>query len=211
MIATNIRPLTTLLGSNALLGVLLLLSACVTINVYFPAAEAQQAADRIIQGVYGEESAAPGEQPATPPESRRHTPGETRPLYIGLLEWLVSPAQAAADINIQSPAVRALRASMEARFAQLKPFYQAGSVGMTNNGLVEVRDLNAVALRERKAVNALVADENRDRKALYAEIARANGHPEWEGEIRAIFAERWIANAPAGWWYQDARGQWTQK
>ena len=32
---------------------LLLLTACVTINIYFPAAAAEQAADRIIEGVWG--------------------------------------------------------------------------------------------------------------------------------------------------------------
>jgi hypothetical protein len=46
---------------------------------------------------------------------------------------------------------------------------------------------------------------------LYTEIARANGHPEWEADIRKTFAGRWIANAPAGWWYQDSGGQWKRK
>ena len=55
------------------------------------------------------------------------------------------------------------------------------------------------------------SQENRDRSALYAEIARANGHPEWEPDIRQIFARRWIDNAPRGWWYMDAGGNWTQK
>ena len=82
---------------------------------------------------------------------------------------------------------------------------------MTNDGLIKVRDLNAVALRDRKTVKTLVADENRDRSALYREIASANGHPEWEADIRKTFAQRWIANAPAGWWYQDAGGNWKKK
>ena len=34
---------------------ILLLTACVTINVYFPAAAAESAADRIIEEVYGED------------------------------------------------------------------------------------------------------------------------------------------------------------
>ena len=96
-----------------------------------------------------------------------------------------------------------------ARFAALKPFYDNGSVGMTADGLITVRDLNAVPLRDRKTVSTLVADENRDRNALYKEIARANGHPEWEADIRSTFAKRWVANAPAGWWYQD--GGWKKK
>ena len=120
-------------------------------------------------------------------------------------------AQAAADINIQSPAVRTLRAAMEARFPRLKPFYQNGSVGMTRDGLIQVRDLNAVALRDRKTVKTLVADENRDRNALYREIARANGQPAWEAEIRKTFARRWVDNAPGGWWYQDSGGNWKRK
>lgn len=198
---------------SSLLGMLLFLAACVTINVYFPSAAAEQAADRIIKGVYGEEGGSTGE-PAAPqpaPHSRLDAPATQTPALIAALEWLVTPARADADINIQSPAIKTLRASMEARFPKLKPFYQSGGVGMTNGGLIAVRDLNAVALRDRKTVKSLVADENNDRKALYSEIARANGHPEWEADIRKTFAERWIANAPAGWYYQNAGGQWQRK
>ena len=97
------------------------------------------------------------------------------------------------------------------RFPRLKPFYDNGSVGMTNGGLIEVRDLNAVALRDRKTAKTLVADENRDRHALYKEIALANGQPQWEEEIRKTFAKRWIDNAPVGWWYQDNNGNWKRK
>ena len=60
-------------------------------------------------------------------------------------------------------------------------------------------------------MTSLVADENRDRSELYKEIARANGHPEWEAEIRKTFAQRWIVNAPGVWWYQDAGGSWKKK
>ena len=43
------------------LGAAILLAACVTINVYFPAAQAEQAADRIINDVWGPAT----QQPAT--------------------------------------------------------------------------------------------------------------------------------------------------
>jgi uncharacterized protein YdbL (DUF1318 family) len=194
-----------------MLGMVLFIAACVTINVYFPSAAAEQAADRIIRDVYGEESnsASPAEAPA--PESSLQPPGSDAPLTITLLNLLAPPVQAAANINIQSPAITALRASMKSRFTKLKSFYENGGVGMTQGGLIKVRDLNAISLRDRKTVTTLVADENRDRDKLYLEIARANGHPEWETDIRKTFASRWIENAPAGWWYQDAAGQWKQK
>lgn len=196
---------------SSMLGMVLFIAACVTINVYFPSAAAEQAADRIIRDVYGEESnnASPTEAPA--PESSFQPSGNDAPLTITVLNWLAPPAQAAANINIQSPAITALRASMKSRFTKLKPFYENGGVGMTQGGLIKVKDLNAISLRDRKTVTTLVADENRDRNKLYLEIARANGHPEWEADIRKTFASRWIENAPAGWWYQDAAGQWKQK
>lgn len=197
---------------------LLLISACVTINVYFPTAQAVEAADKIILRVYGEDQ-APAEAPApetpapkaTPPGSSSLPAPARQPLLIGLLEWLVPVAQANADIDIASPAVAAVRASMEGRFPSLKPFFDNGSIGMTADGLVTVRDLNSVPLRDRKTVTSLTGAENKDRNTLYMEIARANGHPEWEADIRATFARRWVDNAPRGWWYQDAGGAWKQK
>ena len=53
-------------------------------------------------------------------------------------------------------------------------------------------------LPERNAARKLVADENADRANLYREIAAANGHPEWEADIRTTFAERWVSKAARG-------------
>ena len=46
--------------------------------------------------------------------------------------------------------------------------------------------------------------------ALYREIARLNGHPEWVDDIRRTFAERWVAKADRGWYYREG-GAWKQK
>jgi uncharacterized protein len=117
---------------------------------------------------------------------------------------------AAADIEINTPAVAALTQSMQTRYTQLSAYYANGTVGLTADGLVAVHDASATPLAERQAVNALVAAENHDRKALYEEIARANGHPEWADDIRKTFAQRWIQRAQAGWWVQGAKG-WSKK
>jgi uncharacterized protein YdbL (DUF1318 family) len=187
---------------------MLFAAACVTINVYFPAEAAEKAADRIIKDVYGEQPAPP---PATEPRSRlQHQSVPARYRY-GLLDWLVSPAHAEADLSVNTPAIRQIKADMEQRHRQLAPHYASGAVGMTHNGEIVVRDLTLIPLKDRNTVKQLVAKENRDRGALYAEIARANDHPEWEGEIRQTFARRWVDNAPGGWWYSNQSGTWKQK
>jgi len=117
---------------------------------------------------------------------------------------------AAADIEVNTPAVNAIKASMQQRHGQLANYYASGAVGLTMDGMVALRDPGAVPLAARQSVNALVAAENQDREALYAEIANANAHPEWQAEIRNTFAQRWIQRAQRGWWVMSNNG-WVQK
>lgn len=187
---------------------LLFVAACVTINVYFPAEAAEKAADRIIRDVYGEQP--PGTATTVEPQSR--LPVQELPsVGIVLLDWFISPAQARADISVNTPAIKQLKASMEKRHKKLAPYYKSGAIGMTRNGEIVVRDQKRVAMKDRNTVKGLVSKENRDRSALYKEIASANGQPGWEPEIRSTFATRWVSNAPGGWWYQDKQGKWKQK
>lgn len=191
----------------------LMLVSCVTINIYFPAAAAEKAADRIIEDVWGP-GTRPGEgensntEPEQEPTSAIGTGHDT--VAISILNWLISPAAAQADININSPAINELKKDMKQRHEQLEPFYNSGGIGLTEDGLITIRDAKAIPLKDRNRVNALVADENKDRKSLYAEIARANGHPEWQDDIRQTFSKRWISNAAKGWWFQQG-GSWKQK
>jgi uncharacterized protein YdbL (DUF1318 family) len=192
----------------ALLGGWLLLGACVTVNIYFPAAAAEKAADTIIRDVWGRTSPSPQREGAEPGASGTHHHAHRA---LVALSWLVPPVQAQqANIDISTPAIQSLRASMRTRHAQLKAYYDSGAIGLTPNALLDVRDLGAVPLPSRNALRKLVADENRDRDALYREIAVANGHPEWEAQIRATFARQWVDNASSGWWY-GGPGGWAQK
>lgn len=118
---------------------------------------------------------------------------------------------ASADLEINTPAISALKSGMQGRHGQLAAHYASGAVGLTRDGLIAMHDANAVPLAQRQGVNSLVAAENGDRNALYKEIATANGHPEWEGEVRNTFAQRWVQKAQGGWWYQDANGSWAKK
>lgn len=195
------RPLRKL-GLVLSTSMLLVLSACVTINVYFPAAEAEQAAREFVDQVIGKD----GEKSEAPPPA-------DKPPSLGLLGWFISEAHAqSADINLKTPAIQTIQQRMTERFqAQLAPAFDAGALGFGSDGLIVLRDAAKVGLRERAALNQALAEDNRDRNALYREIAVANGHPEWEAQIRETFARQWSQSARPGWWYQDAQGGWTQR
>jgi hypothetical protein len=131
-------------------------------------------------------------------------------MFVALL-WVPLLAFSAADLEINTPAIGSLKTAMQQRHGQLAGYFASGAVGLTRDGLVAVRDAALVPLAQRQAVNGLVSAENQDRQALYREIARANGHPEWEEEIHATFAQRWVQKAAPGWWYQNHSGAWVRK
>jgi uncharacterized protein YdbL (DUF1318 family) len=193
----------------------LMIVACVTINVYFPAAAADKAADQFINDVTGGGSKGSS---TTPPQSFMTPAGKPDLLLaaIGEVLYAIVPAAHAQDaeaaLNVSSPAVSRIKSSMSARFGELEKFFASGAIGLTKDGLIEVRDLNAVALPDRATVKRLVAEDNADRAQLYSEIARASNHPEWEADIKKSFARRWVATgAKPGWYYQDDGGAWKQK
>jgi uncharacterized protein len=195
----------------------LLIAACVTINVYFPAAAADKAADQMINEITG--GGAKGST-TTPPQSHVVPVREGEPNFLvaafGNALYVLVPTANAQDaeaaLNVSSPAVTRIKQSMSARFGEMEKFFASGAIGLTKDGLVDVRDLNAVALPDRATVKRLVSEDNADRAQLYTEIAKASNHPEWEADIKKSFAKRWVATgAKPGWYYQGDDGSWKQK
>ena len=183
--------------------------ACVTINVYFPEAAAVEAADRIIDKVRGEDS-------ADTTSFLRPANNAEQPMLLalaqGISRFLISDAQAQSPVDFDkpSPEKRALENSLAGRFPSLRPYFDSGAIGLTDAGLIDFRDRNLVQLKDRNNVVQLVAAQNNDWNALYAEIAKLNNHPEWQDSIRSTFAERWVAKADSGWYYRQG-GAWKQK
>jgi uncharacterized protein YdbL (DUF1318 family) len=196
----------------------LLVAACVTINVYFPAAAADKAADQVINDITG----GGAKSGTTTPPQGNLAPSKSadRPNFLvaafGNALYALVPAANAQDadaaLNVSSPAVTRIKQSMGARFGELEKFFASGAIGLTKDGMVDVRDLNAVALPDRATVKRLVSEDNADRAQLYSEIAKASNHPEWEADIKKSFAKRWVATgAKPGWYYQGEDGSWKQK
>ncbi|MDQ3056297.1 MAG: YdbL family protein [Pseudomonadota bacterium] len=185
------------------------LSACVTINVYFPAAEAKEAAKEFVEKVIGDEMQP---KPGGGGMAMQHAPAQESMRFDPLMLIGIAPAYAQApDITLKTPAIQAIQSRMESRFdSTLRAHFDSGALGFTGDGLVAVREASKISLGERVGVNQAVADQNRDSKAVYREVAVANGHPEWEEQIRGVFSKQWVESARNGWWYQSGGG-WKQK
>ena len=115
----------------------MLLTACVTINVYFPAAAAESAADILIRDVYGidkEKEIDKEEAPATPEPEKETSAIEADTIKIGAIEKLsadialfvlnvlIEDVHAAQpDINVSTPGINKLKGLMTARHQSLVP------------------------------------------------------------------------------------------
>jgi hypothetical protein len=137
---------------------LLFLSACVTVNIYFPAAAVQRAADEIVKETWGGPN---GKSEQVQPQSLlRFAPSRTVSLA------LTSEAFAQeADINVSNPAIRGLRESIKRRSGAIKPYLDKGNAGINQDGLLVIRSSDGLSLKERAEVQQLIEAERQCRRS----------------------------------------------
>jgi uncharacterized protein YdbL (DUF1318 family) len=106
-----------------------------------------------------------------------------------------------APVMTRAEDLGAVRARMEQRLSRIDALKSSGAIGENNQGLLEVRTAGEAT--------AVVADENKDRAVVYAELAKRTGaSAESVGRARA----KQIANNSApGVWLQRESGEWYQK
>ncbi len=179
--------------------VALLVISCVTINIYFPAAEVEKAAKEISEEVRGlKEEKAPENSPAPP---------ENSSLRLG-----PGVAYAQQELTVSNASIRQLKARLKARYPKLKPYMTKGIIGEGADGFLVLKDPQALSLRERAQVKRLLEAQNRDRAALYREVMKALGvAPRDLPRIQKIFAKEWQRTAPAGTWVEVSPGRWVRK
>lgn len=194
--------------------------ACVTVNIYFPAAAVGKAADEIVEDVWEEEDMTEQESegekepvPSDSPEPGRQPEGSIyNNIVSSMLALISTQAYAQADINISTPTIRALKKSLKKRAPLIFPFLDKGNVGLSNRGYLVIRSKKNLSLQEVSRMKGLVSKDNNDRKALYREIARANNFSmDRLNDIESIFAKSWIKKARSGWLVQGADGKWRKK
>lgn len=96
-----------------------------------------------------------------------------------------------------------IRHRMEQRLPQIDALKAQEIVGETNRGYLDERKPGGADAAK------IVADENRDREAVYAYIAKQTGSDaETVGRARA---KQIAAASRAGVWVQDESGHWSKK
>lgn len=122
----------------------------------------EQQVDDIFDFVEGETDALPAAAP------------EPTGFLEQALDWLdpCAPAYAQEEDSSQ---LREIATRLRERHDQVTKWKQKGCVGENNRGYLALRESPALAEADTKnEVQQMLADENKDRKALYNELARVN-------------------------------------
>lgn len=168
----------------------IVLIACVTINIYFPAEKVETVAEGIVEDIRGTE----GKE--TPEPSGKES--EPTSYFYRILDVIGPKSAFAQDVTeVSNATIRALKEKMKQRFPKMKPFYANGAIKEGSNGYVVEGNLQKVDLKTRRQVKKLMDAENADRKNLYKEVAVAlKIDPGQVNKVEEIFARQWQKSVP---------------
>jgi uncharacterized protein YdbL (DUF1318 family) len=184
----------------AVLSLLLFCMACVTVNIYFPAAKVEKTADEIVKDVYKDVET-----------KEQKKPGNGSSL-LRFLAWLGPREAHAADAtSVSNATIRALKENIKGRVGQLAPYFSKGNVGIDKRGYLAERGTQGMSVQQVAQMKRLIAADNGDRRRLYEEVAKALNQPQNAGKVEGIFAGKWRSEAPGGWLIQEDNGKWRRK
>lgn len=121
-----------------------------------------------------------------------------------ILRWLFvfSLALGAGSLSTRADEVGDAKQRIASRQSEVASLKTKGAIGENNRGFLEVRDGGGNAA-------SVVADENRDRGVLYAEVGKRTGiSADDAGKARA---RQLAATSVAGVWVQGDDGTWRKK
>ncbi|TIH13260.1 DUF1318 domain-containing protein [Marinifilum sp. JC120] len=177
--------------------------ACVTVNIYFPAAKVERAAEDIVEDVYGTDT----KQQNKDDQSALET-------FLAIMAPQAAHAQVSkSEINKSSnSAIRGLKNTIANDHKKLIPYYNSGNIGINNEGYVQIINKDGLNIKQTAALRRLVSQDNDTRDQLYTEVAASMNIAGSEiGKVKAIFAEKWQEGAPSGWFIQSQSGKWQRK
>ena len=189
-----------ILRINILVWCFVVLFSCITVNIYFPEAAVQKAADDIVDEIRKEEEEKKEKKKIAP----------VLGAGFGIPVVLEPPQQ--QEMTVSTPKIRALKEEIKKRFRELIPLFNEGRLGESNYGHVSIRNEDGLGLQRKALLRRLVKAENSDRDELYLAVARAlDIDPSQVDRIRRIFARSWVRKARVGWWIQTPDDRWIRK
>ncbi|OHC61631.1 MAG: hypothetical protein A3H93_02190 [Rhodocyclales bacterium RIFCSPLOWO2_02_FULL_63_24] len=132
-------------------------------------------------------------------------------LPVAAAEPAKDAAKPAINLDIGTPPVIVVKHSLAQRTSRLVRFYEAGEIGLGDDGLIYLRDNSKMSLAKRQIAEKLIDQENPERKALIQALADSNGRRDAEPEVWELMRARWHAQWKSGWWLRDATGKWSKK
>lgn len=121
------------------------------------------------------------------------------------------PAKPAINLDIGTPPVVVVKHSIAQRTSRLVRFYEAGEIGLGQDGFIYLRDGVKMNLAKRQVAEKLIDIENQERRALVQALADSNHRRDAEPEIWELMRARWNQQWKSGWWLRDAAGKWGRK
>lgn len=149
--------------------------ACVTVNVYFPEAAVQEAADKFVERV---KKGTPASK-----ENKQEKGKDGSSLWF---PSLIATAEAQErNIRTDFPEIRAAEARLRASYQQLLPHLNSGAVTEGEDGYLKQRGLEPRLL-------GVFNQHNELRKQVYMRILQLNGLPTSEmSRVGRIFGRSW--------------------
>ncbi len=133
-----------------------------------------------------------------PVKANESLPEKTSSVSSGF--QIFTPAYAENLLTI-SPLAKEIADRMRERFEDIENLKNQGCVAENNRGYLELKECDALKEAERKnEIQRLLSDENKDRKALYKEIANLNKNiPAMSiSKVESIYALERIQRAKTG-------------
>jgi len=130
-----------------------------------------------------------------------------------IIACIALPVLAAEPINLDigTPPVVIVKHSLAQRYSRLVRFYEAGVIGLGDDGLIYIRDGSRLTLVQRQIAEKLIDAENSERKTLIFAIADGNGRRNDQPEVWTAMIQLWKSQFKSGWWVRDAQGNWNKK
>jgi uncharacterized protein len=224
-------------GLTALACFLFTACAVITVNVYFPEKAAKEAYKSLDDMLLKNAGKAPAEEtpvsaPIPPegapsvaplPEAAPHSSlfHELPSVFAPASAYAAQPEADADALAVElagMPEVLKAYDEMSRRLPRLNTLFASGAVGLTNQGLVTVRDKAKVTSQDQPMLTA----ENQSRKTVVTAMAKAILKLGKQKESKAAldqvlpkaaatFAETKRDAAQPGWWIQMQNGNWVQK